>query len=354
MFTINMQERVAAFAALGQALSRIAENTGTSTAETAFQELIPSYHLSNGWYTPAFITHRISQIARGLEQNVLENWVSGYTFPEHTAPKTVGVILAGNLPLVGFDDFAAVLLSGNTFCGKLSSDDKRMLPAVTALLCETEPRFSEYIQFTDARLPKVDAVIATGSNNSSRYFDYYFGKYPHIIRKNRHSVAVLDGTETPEELTALGNDIFLYFGLGCRSVSKLFVPEDYSFNTFYESILSWGDMMNGHTKYMNNYEYHRTLYLLSRETLLDNNFLLLKEDKSMSSPPGMIFWESYSDKEALQQRLQELETELQCVAGHQTLWPEALPFGTTQCPLPSDYADGVDTLAFLSRLSIPG
>jgi Acyl-CoA reductase (LuxC) len=350
MFTINMQERVAAFAALGQALNRIAGNTGTTPAETAFQELIPSYHLSNGWYTPTFITHRISQIARGLELQVLENWVSGYTFPELAAPKTVGVILAGNLPLVGFDDFAAVLLSGNKFCGKLSSDDKRMLPAVAALLCETEPRFSEYIEFTDARLPKVDAVIATGSNNSSRYFDYYFGKYPHIIRKNRHSVAVLDGTETPEELAALGNDIFLYFGLGCRSVSKLFVPEGYSFNTFYESILSWGDMMNGHTKYMNNYEYHRTLYLLSRETLLDNNFLLLKEDKSMSSPPGMIFWESYSDKETLQQRLHELEPELQCVAGHQTLWPAALPFGTTQCPLPSDYADGADTLAFLSRL----
>ncbi|MGL5889418.1 MAG: acyl-CoA reductase, partial [Bacteroidia bacterium] len=247
---INRKERVAALAALGQAFTRIAGNAAATPAEIAFQELIPTYHLSNGWYTPEFIKHRITQIASGLEENVLENWISGYSFTEDQEPKTIGVILAGNLPLVGFDDFAAVLLSGNSFCGKLSSDDKRMLPAVAALLCEIEPRFSERIQFTDARLPKVDAVIATGSNNSSRYFDYYFGKYPHIIRKNRHSVAVLDGTETAEELTALGNDIFMYFGLGCRSVSKLFVPEGYSFNTFYESILSWGDMMNGHTKYM--------------------------------------------------------------------------------------------------------
>ncbi len=341
---------MAAFAALGESFSRIAGGQAVSAAEMALQEMIPGYHLSNGWYTPHFIRFRLKNLADGLRREVLEQWLGRYNFPESLHDKTVGVIMAGNLPLVGFDDFAAVLLSGATFAGKLSSDDKRLMPAVGALLAEIEPRFEGKFLFTDFRFPKIDAIIATGSNNSSRYFEYYFGKYPHIIRKNRHSVAVLTGNETREELTALGEDVFLYFGLGCRSVSKLFVPEGYSFNTFYESILHWGEILTGHKKYMNNYEYHRTLYLLSRETLLDNNFLLLKQDASMSSPPGMLFWESYSSPEQLQSRLQSLETELQCVAGSTALWPQALPFGQTQCPGPADYADGVDTLAFLCTI----
>ncbi|MCA6364101.1 MAG: acyl-CoA reductase [Bacteroidetes bacterium] len=347
---LNREERIAAFVSLGEAFGRIANGNAVSAAETDFQEMIPGYHLSNGWYTPAFIRHRLQQMAAGLGKEVLENWLGNYTFPASLHDKNVAVILAGNLPMVGFDDFAAVLLAGAKFCGKLSSDDKRMMPAIGALLTEIEPRFEGQFVFTDFRLPKIDAVIATGSNNSSRYFDYYFGKYPHIIRKNRHSVAVLTGNETREALTALGDDVFIYFGLGCRSVSKLFVPEGYSFNTFYESILHWGETMTGHKKYMNNYEYHRTLYLLSRETLLDNNFLLLKEDAALSSPPGMLFWESYSSPEALQTRLQSLQPELQCVAGSAQLWPGALPFGQTQCPGPADYADGVDTLAFLCSL----
>jgi hypothetical protein len=347
---LNQQARIAAFAALGEAFSRIAAGGAVSAAEMALQEMIPGYHLSNGWYTPAFIRHRLQQLAAGLHKNVLENWLGGYSFPPSLERKNVGVILAGNLPLVGFDDFAAVLLSGATFIGKLSSDDKRLMPAVGALLTEIEPQFEGKFLFTDFRFPKIDAIIATGSNNSSRYFEYYFGKYPHIIRKNRHSVAVLTGHETAAELSALGDDVFLYFGLGCRSVSKLFVPEGYTFNAFYEAILHWGETLTGHKKYMNNYEYHRTLYLLSRETMLDNNFLLLKEDAALSSPPGMLFWESYSSPETLRSRLHSLEPELQCVAGSAQRWPGAVPLGQTQCPGLADYADGVDTPAFLCSL----
>lgn len=346
---MTLDERKAAFAALGTAFEEVLAGKAQQPAAVALQELIPNYHLSNGWYTPEFIRHRLHQLAQGLQLASLTSWLSAYSFPEHLHTKTIGVILAGNLPLVGFDDFAAVLLSGARFCGKPSSDDQRLLPAVARVLVEIEPRFADRFVFAEGRFPAIDAIIATGSTNSSRYFEYYFGKYPHIIRSNRNGVAVLDGSETVDELRALADDIFLYFGLGCRSVTKLFVPEGYLFDPFYEAMIGYADVMTGHKKYMNNYEYHRTLYLLSSAKLLDNNFLLLKEDESLSSPPGLVHWESYTSREQLGERLTALAPHLQCVVGHATLWPGALPFGTAQNTTPADYADGIDTLAFLSR-----
>lgn len=356
---MELKERIAAFHQLGERFAQIAQSTSGDGAiadqiPTAngidFNTIISSYHLSNGWYTPASIRHRLLQLSAGLTIETLESWLSNYSFPKKLQEKTIGTIMAGNIPLVGFDDFAAVLLSGARFSGKLPSDDFRLMPLVAQMLVEIEPRFTDRIQFTQGRLSSFDAVIATGSNNSARYFDYYFGKYPHIIRRNRNGIAVLDGSETREELKALGNDIFLYFGLGCRSVSKLYVPQGYVFNTFFESIIDFGEELMNHTKYMNNYEYHKTLFLLGQIPLLDNNFVLLKEDKALASPPGVIHWEAYGDKAMLQQSLASSAEQIQCIVGHKNLHHDAQAFGTAQNTLPGDYADGIDTLKFLVSL----
>jgi hypothetical protein len=282
---------------------------------------------------------------------VLEKWLSAYSIPEVKNAKKIGVILAGNIPLVGFDDFRCVLISGNKFCGKLPSDDKFLLPLVAEMLLEIEPRFAEQVEFTEAQLRDMDAIIATGSNNSSRYFEHYFSKYPNIIRGNRNGIAVLTGNETKEELEAFGEDIFRYFGLGCRNVTKLFVPENYNFNSFFEAIYKWGGEMLANNKYMNNYDYHKTLYLLSSIPLLDNNFLLLKEDAGISSPPGVVFYEKYNSLEELSKKLQNESELIQCVISSPGIIAGAAPFGHSQLTGPADYADGVDVMEFLVNIN---
>jgi hypothetical protein len=217
------------------------------------------------------------------------------------------------------------------------------------VLTETEPRFEPLVSFTEHRLPAVDAVIATGSNNSSRYFEYYFSKYPHIIRKNRNGVAVLTGSETTEELVGLGEDVFRYFGLGCRNVTRLFVPEGYEFPRFFEAIINWGEEMIANKKYMNNYEYYRTVYLLNKISLLDNNFLMLKEDTAISSPPGVLFYSFYNDLSELKKQLRADRDMVQCIVSNADI-SGAIPFGKSQETKPSDYADGVDVMHFLLNL----
>ncbi|TND06509.1 MAG: NAD-dependent aldehyde dehydrogenase, partial [Bacteroidetes bacterium] len=253
-----------------------------------------------------------------------------------------------NIPFAGFHDLLCVLMTGNRITMKLSSDDSRLMPAIAALLVETEPRFDEQLRIADGKLENMDAVIATGSNNSSRYFEYYFAKYPHIIRKNRHSAAVLTGDESNGELAALCEDIFRYFGLGCRSVSKIFVPAGYDFNRFFEAAFPWGEKLIGNNKYMNNYDYNKAVYLLNSTDLLDNNFLLLKEDTGLGSPAAMVFYEYYTDQDSLAERLRADATNLQCLAGK--VPPGIAPvvaLGQTQDPGPGDYADCVDTVHFL-------
>lgn len=348
---MNLTERISAFVKLGEELTALLNAQPKTEAGKKMLALLPEFYHRNGWYAEDNIRHRLKMLAAGLEKGSLGKWLAAYSLKEIDTPKKIGVILAGNIPLVGFDDLRCVLVSGNKFCGKLPSDDKFLLPLVVEMLLEIEPRFSEQVEFTEAQLRGMDAIIATGSNNSTRYFEHYFAKYPHIIRGNRNGVAVLSGNETKEELEAFGEDIFRYFGLGCRNVTKLFVPADYNFNAFFEAIYKWGGAMLANNKYMNNYDYHKTLYLLSSIPLLDNNFLLLKEDAGISSPPGVVFYEKYDSIDALTKKLDSEKQLIQCVISSPGIIPGAIPFGHSQLTGPADYADGVDVLKFLAELN---
>jgi hypothetical protein len=255
--------------------------------------------------------------------------------------------MAGNIPLVGFHDLLSVLLTGNNALIKLSSNDNVIISFVKDYLISIEPLFKDRILLPDGKMQGFDAVIATGSNNTARYFEHYFGNVPNIIRKNRTSIAVLTGKESPEQLEALGEDIFRYYGLGCRSVSKLFVPDGYDFKPFFTSIYSYHPIIE-QNKYANNYDYNKAVYLMSEFKILDNGFLVLKEDKSYASPIASLFYENYTSLNNLKERLKEDEDQLQCVVGDGILDSE-IPFGDTQNPALSDYADGVDTVDFLLR-----
>ncbi|HVV55246.1 MAG TPA: hypothetical protein VHC47_07980 [Mucilaginibacter sp.] len=303
----------------------------------------------NAWFTPANTERAVKAIGGMLNKHDLLQWLGHYRLNnEH--PKKVGLILAGNIPLVGFHDVLCVLASGNNALIKASSNDARLIIAVLKQLCLIEPAFGEQFSFAE-RLQNFDAVIATGSNNTSRYFEYYFGKVPNIIRKNRNSVAVLTGSETGEQLYELGHDIFDYFGLGCRNVSKMYVPYGYDFTSFFEAIEPYHPIIHHH-KYNNNYDYNKSIYLVNKDKHLDNGFLLLKEDTNMASPLAVLFYEYYDDPDTLQKILAEREDNIQCVVSNLDLdtGNQVVPFGQSQQPKLWDYADGVDTMDFLTKL----
>ncbi len=346
---MNLHERIHAFTQLGQEIQAILQENPQTHAGKALLERMPTLNLGNGWFSTTNIQHRFQGLAQNLSNESLTKWLAQYAIATTEPLQKIGVIMAGNIPLVGFDDFLAILISGNCFLGKTASDDAYLPLAITAILTEIEPRFTNRIVFSD-RLTHFDAVIATGSGNSARYFEHYFGKYPHIIRHNRNGVAILDGTESDDELKALGEDIFRYFGLGCRNVSKLFVPEHYSFNRFFENIVGFGEELMMNKKYMNNYEYHKTLYLMNSTPLLDNNFVVLKEDTEIASPVGVIFHEPYTNPENLKSRIENLTSHIQVIISHSSNGLNSLSFGNAQRPELNDYADGIDTLQFLIRL----
>jgi hypothetical protein len=274
-----------------------------------------------------------------------EKWVKRYGFEEPDGAKRVAVIMAGNIPLVGFHDFLTVLLFGHTIEAKLSSDDKRLLPLIGEMLITLYPDFKERIHFVE-RIKNPEAVIATGSDNTARYFDYYFGKYPNVIRKNRTSIAVLKGDETKEELEKLGEDIFAYFGLGCRNVSKLYMPKNFNTDRIFEAIVGFNEVYNNN-KYANNYDYHRAIFLLNKEPFLENGFAIMREHESLHTPISVIHYERYQNQDSISQTLQILKEEIQCVVGNTA---GAVPFGKAQQPALWDYAHGVDTVAFLIGL----
>ncbi len=314
------------------------------------QAIIESEKQYNAWFTAENVTKAVKSIGQMLNKHDLDKWLSAYQINEGE-PKKVGLILAGNIPLVGFHDVLCVLITGNFALIKSSSQDARLLKYVLELLGAIEPAFLERYSFIE-RLENFDAVIATGSNNTSRYFEYYFGKVPNIIRKNRSSIAVLAGNETTEQLHTLGHDIFDYFGLGCRNVSKLLVPKGYNFNLFFESIEAYNDIIN-HNKYNNNYFYNKSIYLVNSDKHLDNNFLLLKEDTRLASPLAVMYFEYYDDLEAVESKLNGDAEQIQCVvsAAPLNINSQVVDFGQSQQPKLWDYADGVDTMVFLSGLN---
>lgn len=339
MSKINIQSLVNTFSALGEQLS----NPNEQLIDVINDEL----HY-NAWFTPQNVEKAVKAVGASLNHNDLHTWLEKYDF--NSSNKKVGLILAGNIPMVGFHDVLCVLASGNYALIKASSQDNHLIKYVLQKLVEIDDSFTTQFSFVD-RLENFDAVIATGSNNTSRYFDYYFGKVPNIIRKNRNSIAVLTGNESAQQLHELGHDIFDYYGLGCRNVSKLLVPEGYNFNFFFESIQSYEDIIHHH-KYNNNYDYNKSIYLVNRDEHLDNGFLLVKKDERLTSPLAVLFFDYYSDLKNAEQIINVESERIQCVVSAETLNAnnQVVDFGQSQQPKLWDYADGIDTMEFLSNL----
>lgn len=343
---MDLTTRINAFSQLGEWLrSPAADEQRTQWAQAAQNE--------NNWFTPENVSLALDTIAQQyLVRANLETWLARYAFradADLTPPKRVGVIMAGNIPAVGFHDALCVLLAGHTLLAKLSSQDAVLMRGLLQKLTEIEAGFVDHVVFTE-RLNNAEATIATGNDNSARYFEYYFGKNPHIIRKNRSAVGVLTGLEPTEELNALGKDILTYYGLGCRNVSKLYVPESYDFRAFYESIEPLGDVILHH-KYHNNYDYNKAVMLINQTDFLDNGFLLLAPNDAPVSPLSVVHYETYTSTNQLKQALTENAEKLQCVVSARGWLPGSLPFGTAQSPRLTDYADGIDTMAFLASLT---
>ena len=315
------------------------------SAEPEWEAAKRKAHAENGWFTPEFIETAIRQIAHGfLQKEALTAWAGRYTVPDEQAePRTVGVVMAGNIPLVGFHDMLCVFVSGHRQRIKPSSRDETLIRCLVDRLTALDPHVANWIGFAE-RLNGCDAYIATGSNNSARYFDYYFGKYPHIIRRNRTSVAVLTGEESWEDLEALADDVSLYFGLGCRNVTQVLVPENYDFLRLLEAFRKY-NYLSDLTKYKHNYDYQLTLLILNKRYYMTNGSILLTENGSPFSPISVLHYAYYRRGEA-HSVLSGEQGEIQCVVGR-----EHIPFGRAQQPALDDYADGVDTMAFLSNFS---
>ncbi|WP_396153683.1 acyl-CoA reductase [Flavobacterium sp.] len=313
----------------------------------SFVDLIALSQSHNNWFTPDNVYFSISSWAEALTENNINQWLSAYTFIEKE-PKNVGLILAGNIPLVGFHDFLTVLISGNNVLVKTSSKDDYLIKFLAKYLIALDNRFNEKITFVEDKLENYDAVIATGSNNTARYFEYYFKDKPSIIRKSRNSVAVLTGEETPEEMTLLSEDVFRYFGLGCRNVSKIFVPKNYNFDAFFNGMYAQKDVIY-YEKYANNYDYNKAVFLMSNFQLLDNEFLTIKEDTSHASPISSVFYEYYEDINEVKTRLNQDAEMIQCVVSNGSI-ENSVYFGNTQKPNLWDYADNIDTMQFLINL----
>ena len=341
---LTRKNKINAFARLGEIIT---------DPDSELLDLIDSTKFTNAWYTPQNTRNAVEGIAAMLNRNDLEMWLAD-SLPEEIietkSPQSVGLVLAGNIPLVGFHDILCVLASGKKASIKLSSQDLKLIPYILDKLIEIEPAFAQQVEYIE-RLSNFDAVIATGSNNTSRYFEYYFKHVPHIIRKNRNSVAILQGEESAEQLAELGKDIFAYFGLGCRNVSKLYVPRNYSFNYFFESIERFKGI-GDHHKYVNNYDYNKSIYLVNQDQHLDNGFLLLKKDSRLASPLAVLYYEEYDNVIDLKNSLENISVQIQCIVSSYTFkfGTNQVDFGLSQQPKLWDYADGVNTMIFLKDL----
>lgn len=346
---MEIERRIQAFSRLGEMMKQVGtqrtfniDDDGMPALEESFEKAVEA----NPWFTEENIFSMMEALGNSLEEPSLRKWMAKYPEPGASDPATIAIIMAGNIPLVGFHDLTAVLMSGHRMLARLSSGDRFLMPALAGKLMQVEPAFRDYIVFTDEILKGFDAVIATGSNNTSRYFDYYFGKYPHIIRKNRNALAVIGGKEGHRDLKALGEDIFRYYGLGCRNVSKLLLPADYDPAVLFEALESFA-ATGDHHKYRNNYDYNKSVMLVNRAPHYDNGFLLLKEEKQIPSPVSVLHYERYDSLEWVNQYIAEESDKLQCVVSSLDDVKGSIRPGSSQHPELWDYADGVDTMGFL-------
>lgn len=335
---MNLKTRVDTLVSLGTELKKISED-----------KLLEAYH-HNKWFTQNNVQKSIDSIIKEfLDKDKLNNWVSNYNISDVATNKKTGIIMAGNIPLVGFHDLISVFVSGHTAHIKLSSKDEILMNFVLQLFYKINPETKDLI-IVKERLKDIDAIIATGSNNSYRYFEYYFGKLPNIIRKNRNGVAVLTGGETEEELVNLSNDVFDYFGLGCRNISKIYLPENYDFNNLI-SIFDRHQYLKEHNKYMNNYDYNLAIAMLNKDKIYQGEVFFLKEDISYLSRISNVHYEEYSGLDEVKQRISNDKELLQVVAtktGELLDFEREISFGNTQNPKLTDYSDGIDIMHFLN------
>lgn len=310
---------------------------------------IDSAKNTNTWFTQAEIKRALAAWTESLKRESIERWMSAYEVQE-VEPKKIGLVLAGNIPMVGFHDVLTVLLSGHIACIKLSSQDNVLIPKVLEYLIKELPSVEKQIVYAE-RLNDVDAVIATGSNNTAQHFEQYFKSIPKIIRRNRNSIAVLNGEESFEDVQGLGFDIFSYYGQGCRNVSKLYIPREYDITKLLDQLQAYEYVIDHH-KYFNNYNYYKSIYLVNREEHLDTGYVMLKESKDLQAPLSVIYYERYDSQEELELKINEIKDQVQCVVSKMALNIDApiFSFGDSQCPALNDYADGVDTLQFLIDL----
>ena len=350
---MNLEERIKSFALLGENLRNSLNDSYLTDISNergqSLRLLIQNQQNNNPWFTPENVRKAINSIAEELTIENLIKWTDAYpSLHLETDPLKIGVIMAGNIPLVGFHDYLSVLMTGNNLIAKTSTKDNELIIYINNLLCSVNPEFATRTEFTEGTLSGFDAVIATGSDNSSRYFEHYFSKYPHIIRRNRNSVAIIEGDETEAELESLGEDIFSYFGLGCRNVSKLFLPKGYELASL---IRHWEkfDLVISNMKYANNYDFNKAVFLVNKEAFYDTGHLLLKEENKISSPVAVLNYEFYESQEAVKQQTELMKEKIQCIVGRHNI-----PFGQAQSPHLWDYADGIDTLEFLSKKNKAG
>ncbi|MCB0396305.1 MAG: acyl-CoA reductase [Flavobacteriales bacterium] len=345
--TIN--QRVSAMAALGDDLRSL--SSGEGQFYHSFMEAVASAEVRNRWFTPQHSLNAAMALGEMLNKQDLDIWISRYKEKDAgISSKNVGLVLPGNVPMVGFHDLMCVLMAGHVAQVKYASDDAVLLPFLINRLEEHNAGIGEQVSAANALLKGYEAVIATGSNNSARYFKQYFGKVPHIIRKNRNAVAVLNGDESREGLSKLAADCMAYFGMGCRSVSKLYVPEGYLFDPLLHA-LSEFDSMTQHDKYRNNYDYNKALLLLNKQVHFDNGVVMLTENPSIASPVSVIHFEYYRNVSDLEELVLNQAEQLQCIVSEADIFEGSVPFGRAQHPALWDYADGVDTMAFLHSLS---
>jgi len=334
-----LENRIKFFSVVGKKIEQL--------TESELKRLAIEAHNTNNWFTETNVRESLHGISKYLRVANLRKWLSAYN-PSYFEPKNpfqVGVVVAGNIPLVGFHDLLCVLISGHQLMLKMSAKDEVLMRYLLDILFEMAPEFGENVKIVD-KLNDADAYIATGRDNTARYFKYYFRDKPHIIRQNRTSVVVLTGKESADDIHKLGRDIFQYFGLGCRNISKAFVPQGYDFKFLLDHLQAW-EQVGDHHKYRNNYDYNKSIYLVNKEPHLDNGFLLVRESEALVSPVAVLFYQHYTNEDHLDQILKANESKIQCTVG---TGADTIPFGQAQYPELWDYADDVDTMAFLSGL----
>lgn len=336
---MNLQQRIEILLTTGAYISAPPETADGQ----AWEHVIHSAFLKNNWFTPEFCRMASQSIAtQFLQKDRLEAWAAHYHLNDSVLPKTVGIVMAGNIPLVGFHDFLSVFLSGHKQVIKLSSKDDVLLRHLVDKMTEWNPEVSQLVQFAE-RLNNCDAYIATGSDNSARYFEYYFGRYPSVIRKNRTSVAVLTGNETDEQLASLADDIMQYFGLGCRNVTKIYVPEEYNFEPLLKALKKYSHFFDHH-KYRSNYDYQLAIYIMNNRYYMTNDCIVLVENENPFSPIGTLHYSFYKNEDAVYEELKQ-NPGIQAIMGS-----KGIPLGSAQQPGLMDYADGVDVMQFLLTL----